>query len=272
VLVAILALAAPALEQAEALYRRTEYRDALAKLNPDQSRDAGVLALAGRIWFGLDDYKKSAEFLDRALALDPKNARYAHWLGKAHGRRAETSSLFTAAKWASECRKAFERAVELDPKYVDAWTDVFQYYLYAPGIMGGGIEKAERAAARLGALDPAWKHWSLALLAEKRQDFPAAERHYREAVRADPKPAGRMADLAAFLAKRGRAAESDAEFARALQLDPANAGVKLARARALVDSKRNPGEARRLLEEYLKLALTPDDPPRREAAELLRRL
>lgn len=57
-----------------------------------------------------------------------------------------------------ECRKAFERAVQLNPSNVEALNDLFEYYLEAPGFLGGGLDKASDAANRIGKLDPVEQH------------------------------------------------------------------------------------------------------------------
>ena len=122
-----------------------------------------------------------------------------------------------------------------------------------------------------------------ARLAEKRKEFAKAEQFWRRAVvlaPSEPGPssrsggirAGRLADLARFLARQQRFPESDAAFEQAAQLAPDQADLKFSRARTYLEAKRNQGLARRLLEEYLKMSLTPDDPPRAEAERLLRSL
>ena len=52
--------------------------------------------LMGRNYYMQADYKKATEVLEKAVAADPGNSEYALWLGRAFGRRAETSSPFTA--------------------------------------------------------------------------------------------------------------------------------------------------------------------------------
>jgi tetratricopeptide (TPR) repeat protein len=201
---------------------------------------------------------------------DPRSSVIQHWLGKAYGRRAETSSFLTAPRYASRCREHFEKAVELDPNNVEAMNDLLEYYLEAPGILGGGLEKAEALAARISAKDPVEKHYALARLAEKRKEFHTAEQHLRSAVDLAPKQVGRVVDLAKFLAKQGKVSESDAMFQRAAKLAPDHPKVLFGRAQVYVEGKRNLDEARQLLERYLKCNLTPDDPPREQAERLLR--
>jgi Flp pilus assembly protein TadD len=83
---------------------------------------------------------------------------------------------------------------------------------------------------------------------------------------------GRVLDLAKFLARQGRIAESDALFTRAEQIRPDDPRVIFARARSYVEGKRNLDDARQLLQRYATLDLTPDDPPRAAAEKLLRRI
>jgi hypothetical protein len=66
--------------------------------------------------------------------------------------------------------------------------------------------------------------------------------------------------------------ECDAVLADAAQRWPGNPGVVFAQAEVLVETKRNPEQARKLLQRYSSLPLTPDDPPREEAVELLKRV
>ena len=117
---------------ASELYRKTEYRAALAALQPEQSRDPRDWHFARQIMFGLADYRKAQEWFEKAAAAEPKSSEHQHWLGKALGRRAETSSFLTAPKYASDCRKAFEKAVELDPRNLEAWSDLLEYLSRGP--------------------------------------------------------------------------------------------------------------------------------------------
>ena len=87
-----------------------------------------------------------------------------------------------------------------------------------------------------------------------------------------PGEAGRIVDLAQYLAKRGRVDESDPLFDRARKTAPGLPRVAFAIARADIENQRGSLErARSLLEEYLHASLTPDDPPRQEAEKRLRR-
>lgn len=255
--------------KAEELYRATQYGPALALLDRDSSL-ASELDLIGRIYYMQGDYRLAVDFLTKALEADPKNGKYADWLGRAWGRRAESGGL-SAAGYASKARGYFEQAVQLDPKNEEALSDIFDYYLQAPGFLGGGVGKAAKVADEIGAFDPADGDAKRASIAEKKKDYSRAEDLLRRAVEAAPKQVGYRVALAEFFARRGRDAESDALFAKVEQDFPNVPKVWFAHAGMLIRQKRNLSDAKRLLEKYLQATITPDDPPKRDAEKLLER-
>jgi cytochrome c-type biogenesis protein CcmH/NrfG len=259
------------LERAQELYQRTQYREALRELEATPQKNGAAYALMGESYYHLEDYGKATEALEKAVGAEPRNSGYWNWLGKAYGRRAETSSFpISRMRHAGRTREHFEKAVSLDPQNTEALSDLFEYYLEAPGFLGGGQEKAAELSERLRSLDPARYYSMQARLAEKRKDLVQAERFYKQAVEAAPTQPGRLADLARFLARQQRFAESDAAFEQAARIAPDNPDLKFTRARTYLEAKRNQQLARQLLEEYLKAPLTPDNTPRAEAERLLR--
>lgn len=252
-------------------YDRCDFDGALAALNAKASRDPEVLALAGRSHYFLGNYKNATEFLELAVRLSGGNAEYHLWLGRAYGRRAETSSFLTAPSHASRCRQHFEKAVELDPANLEALNDLQEYYMEAPGILGGGMDKAVRIAGQIASVNQAEGHFAQARLAEKRQDHTRAEADLRRAAELEPDKQGRWIELARFHARRGRTAEAEDALSKAAGVAPDSPRLLYARAEILIRLKRNLDEARSLLERYLRSPLTPDDPPRRDAEKLLSR-
>jgi cytochrome c-type biogenesis protein CcmH/NrfG len=260
------------LDRARALYDRTLYGQALQIVVAVQPKTASTYGFLGQCLYMLEEYKKASEAFEKAIQAEPSNSVYWDWLGKAYGRRAETSSFLTAPHYASEAREYFEKAFALDPGNVDAVDDLFDYYLEAPGFLGGGVDKAAQIAERVHAASPAKYQSMQARIAEKQKQIPSAEQHLRQAIQAAPAEVGRVIDLARFLARQGRPSESDAAFERARQINPNSAELKFQRARVYVDANRKLDEARKLLQEYLASPLTPDDPPRNEAQKLLKKI
>jgi Flp pilus assembly protein TadD len=266
--------APPELDRAHILYQHTEYKQSLAVLLPiaASSHDAATLQLLGQDYFMLADYKKATEALERASAVEPDNPTILNWLGRAWGRRAETSGPFTAPGYATKARQMFERAVALDPTNKEATGDLLDYYLDAPGFLGGGMQKAQELAKLIARTDAAEGHYAQALIEDRRKEYDSAEQHFRHAAELAPKQVGRFLDLAKYLAKRGRFAESEAVFEHAAKVAPNNPRVLFERASTYVKDKRNLEQARDMLERYIQAPLTADDPPREQAEALLKKI
>jgi tetratricopeptide (TPR) repeat protein len=267
---AVLSAATPDLAQARKLYSYTNYDASLKILLPMAAKDGAAYLLIGQNYYGLGDVKKATEVLEKAIAAEPGNSEYYLWLGRAFGRRAETSSPFTAPGYASKARQNFEKSVELDGKNLEACSDLFEYYLEAPGFLGGGMDKATKMADRIAALNEIEGFWARAKIAEKRKEYSGAEQQLRRAVELAPRQAGRLLDLAKFLAKQGRFQESDQAFQAADKVEPNSPRVMFAKADTYIRNGRNLDTARNLLRQYLTATLTPDDPPRAQAEKLLK--
>jgi tetratricopeptide (TPR) repeat protein len=193
-------------------------------------------------------------------------------MGKALGRRAETSNPLSAPFLASKARDHFEKAVELDPKNSEAVNDLFSYYLEAPGFLGGGLNKAAALAeSKIKPVDAVEYHYAMAQIADRKKEWKSAENHFRQAFNLAPQSIGRAIDLARFLSKQGREQESEAVFAQAEKINPNAPRLLFERAKVYIGAKKNLPQARHMLERYLKAPLSPDDPPRGEAMELLRK-
>ena len=255
--------------RAAELYERTDYAGAMRELQAANSGEPEVLFLSGKIHYMLGDYKQAADLLTKAAQDGRAVSAYFNWLGKSYGRLAEKAGIFSAPRYASRCREAFEKAVELDSANVEALSDLMEYYLEAPGSLGGGLAKAETLVSRIEAVDAAQGHFARARVAEKRKDYPDAEQQLRRAAELAPRQVGRLIDLARFLARRGRLKESEQVFVKAAKLAPESPKLLFARAKSYIEARQNVDEAKRLLVRYLKSPLTPDDPPRREAERLL---
>jgi len=262
--------ASPELDKARKLYNSTDFDGSLKVLLAIQPKDGAVWELIGRNHYMNGDHKKATEAMEKAEAAEPNNAEYALWLGRAYGRRAETSSPFSAPGYASKARQYFERSVRLNPSNLDAESDLFEFYLEAPGILGGGLDKAEATAEQISRISPAEGYSAMAKLAEKRKEFGRAEEQLRRAIDLAPRQVGRFIDLARFLVKQGRFQEADQNFARAEAIAPDSLKLIYARAEIYVKSKHRLDVAKDLLQRYMSANLTPEDPPRSEAAKLLR--
>jgi tetratricopeptide (TPR) repeat protein len=256
------------LSRAENLYNSAQYSASASLLQG--AKDAASLFLLGRDKYMLAEFKKATDYLQKAVAAEPDNSQYLDWLGRAYGKRAQTASPLSAPGLASKSRQMFERAVTVNPKDTDALADLFEYYLEAPGFLGGGYDKAEAVAEKMSAVDPAEGFFEQAELAQKRQRYRVAENDLRKSVALSPNNTGHVLALAKLLGRQGNQAESDALFRKAEELKPNSPKVWFARAQALIQQKRDLPEAKALLEKYVSGPTTAEDPPRQEAMALLK--
>jgi tetratricopeptide (TPR) repeat protein len=256
-------------QKALTLYEKTDYSASAKLLEALPSRNASDWNLLGRNYFMMGDYKRATDAFEKATQADPNGGTHWHWLGRTFGRRAEIATFLTAPGYASKARQNFERAVQLDSRNQEALNDLFEYYLQAPGFLGGGLDKAEGLIERIGAVDPAERSWAMARVAEQRKDFKTAEAQLRRSFELAPKQIGRAIDLAIFLARRGRAQESDVMFEAARKISPNHPSYLWQRANILVEQKRNLPEAEKLLKQYLTSQVDPGEDHKKEARKLL---
>lgn len=121
----------------------------------------------------------------------------------------------------------FNRAVELDPAYAQAYVGLGNAYAYLDGddpvSHAEAISKQRAAAKKALQLDDtlAEAHASLGLIAMNSDwDWPEAERELKRAIELNPNYATAHAWYGEFLACMGRFDEGLAEFSRAHELDP----------------------------------------------------
>src|ERR1700722_3353835 len=162
-----------------------------------------------RAHFELGAWDAGIPACEKAVALAPDHGLYHLWLGRIYGEKADRAGFLTAAGLAKKVRAEFERAVELSPNNWEARTDLADFYLEAPAIIGGGKDKARAQAALLTPQNPAMAHWVLARIAERNKDNAAAEQEYRAAIEASRGGARAWLNLAGFYRHTNRLDEME---------------------------------------------------------------
>jgi tetratricopeptide (TPR) repeat protein len=214
-----------------------------------------------RAYFSLGQWDRGIADCEKAVALAPDNSQYHLWLGRIYGEKADKAGFMSAAGLARRVRDEFEKAVHLNPKSVDARSDLAEFYLEAPGIVGGGRDKAQQQADSLLSLDPTRAHWVNARIAEKRKDFTTAEQEYRKAIEASHGSASAWLNLGLFYRHRERwdDMEKTLTHVRRAPLDRPDALVDAAE--ILLRAQRNVPEAVQLLRAYLNSSAQVEQAP-----------
>ena len=118
----IAAIAATAAAQADPygrardLYSHGDYDRAIATLEQAEPADERGLELLGRCYMMETEYRKATEVLERAVALEPDSSMANLWLGRAYGRRAETSFAFSALSLASKAQASVPEGRSAGPE------------------------------------------------------------------------------------------------------------------------------------------------------------
>lgn len=173
------------------------------------SPTAEAYNLLCRAYFELDAWDNGIPPCEKAVSLEPNNGLYHMWMGRIYGEKAGRVNFMRAAGLARKVHGEFERAVEFGPNSWETRTDLAEFYVEAPGIFGGGEDKARAEAAAIAPLNPAMAHWVKARLAEKKKDGDAAEQEYRLAIEASHSGARAWTNLAGFFRRSGRFPEME---------------------------------------------------------------
>jgi len=246
--------------------------DAIASLQgrihsaPGDSESYNLLC---RAYFALSDWDRGISACEKAVGLDPANARYHLWLGRIYGEKADHSHFLTAAGLAKKVRAEFETAVRLNPNSAEARTDLAEFYLEAPGIMGGGRDKAEAQAQQLAGMDPIKAGWVKGRLAEKNKDLVSAENEYRAAITASHGAALAWLNLAFFYRHTGRLDAMQDAIRQASAAPMNQPEVLMEGAAILLRSHRDLPQATQLLRRYLASNPTVEAAPAFKAHYLL---
>jgi cytochrome c-type biogenesis protein CcmH/NrfG len=231
--------------------------------------DAEAYHLLGRAYFAQRRWDQAVEAAQRAVSLQPNNPEYHLWLGRAYGEKAGHSSFITGANLAKKVKNEFERAVQLNPRSVEARSDLAEFYLEAPGFMGGGKDKALAQAAEIAKLDPARAHWLYAALARKNDDNATAEKELRAAIQASGNDGSYWLNLASFYNRIGRKDDMEAAVNKAVTSEKKKAVVLFDAAELLLNSGRNFPGAIKLLRQYLASDALVEEAPAFRAHYLL---
>lgn len=231
--------------------RVDEAVSALQKKISDSAGDAEAYHLLCRAYYSLEAWDQSVKAGERSVELAPGKSEYHLWLGRAYGSKAEKASVFSAPGLAKRAREQFEKAVELNGRDIHARSDLAEFYLEAPAIVGGGKEKARAQGDALFKLDPALGHWVNARLAEKDKDFGTAEREYKSAIAASNGDPVRWLNLASFYRRQNRLPEMEEAINKAVGKQRKPNNVLIDAANLLLRAGRNLPGASQLVTKYL---------------------
>ena len=139
------------------------------------------------IWDVLDNRVDDAfDHFEKATKFSPQNANYYYWLGQMYGQKAIKASIFRKPGYARNVKKAAEKAIALDPDYIEARYFLMEYHLNAPGIIGGDKKEAQNQADQIKMRNPIRGHLAQAQIYRRKDELDKAEQELRSALEKDP--------------------------------------------------------------------------------------
>jgi tetratricopeptide (TPR) repeat protein len=185
-------------------------------------RDPSLFYWLARCEFELRDFDHAASSAERAVALAPENSDYHLMLGRAYGRKAEQANWFSAFSLAKKSRREFEEAVRLNPANFLAQSDLIEFYARAPGIVGGGDDKALQQIDALAKIDPLEARLARVDYWEEKKKFGQADAEAQLVLQAPPRTAGQYFVLGDYYEKRKNTPGLRAVVEGAARVDPAD--------------------------------------------------
>lgn len=146
--------------------------------------------------------REALRAIKKAVSLAPKDGTYYRFMGQVYGALAQNANIFHAMGLAKDVLSSFRTAVKMDPHDSKSLVDLATYYIDAPGIVGGSLEKANKIERDLEKTDPLNALRLRAHEAVAAHHYQRAEKLLRQAVKRDP--TSHSAQTLAFLYLRRR--------------------------------------------------------------------
>ncbi len=237
------------------LYEAGQYDEALAYYEGALEKDPNdVMATVymGRIAMANKDFQGATEWMDKAVALAPDSSNVHYWSAIAYVTKLQNTQDFTQMQMlVDKVRSHIDKAVELDPANVDARLFLAGFYMNAPPIAGGSMEKAKEQAELLLEYDEFRGQLFMAELYKKENNFEEAEEAYVAAAEIDPEnsdPYYQMGMMYQSTKEYDKAFES---LEKAIEIDPDAYGALYQIGRTGVLSENNLDRAIECLQLYL---------------------
>ena len=250
------------LEAGRHAYEISDYPKAIQVLQQAASEDPKnpeIFLLLAKSYNELQQHDQAIASAEKAVALSPQNSVYHEWLGRAYGEKAEHAGPFSGMSLAKKTQKEFDTAVHLDEKNYSARQALIEYDCSAPGIVGGGEDKAIPQIARLTELDASEGHYAAGNCRRQKKDFATADAEFTKSLDSKPKSANLIYDIGDYAMKHNQPDRLVAVADQGEELAPTDPRGKFYRAVALILKKDNSPQPETLLRGYQK-------PPRRATA------
>ncbi len=236
-------------------------RDRLLPLVKKYPKDAKLRFQLARASAWLSDYETADKMSRKCIDLVDDNPEFLLLRGDILGSFARYGSKIKGLSRGKGCRKAYEKAVKLDPSNREARQSLMIFHLMAPGIVGGKESEARKQAQAIEELDPLEGHlvraqilhyldndpegarqeylkaieqysenpapyYSFTRYLGKQEDYEEAIRYQRLGIAQDEDPTEAQLDLAAMLSNQKQWHQAQEVYQEILAKDEHNSLAK----------------------------------------------
>ncbi|MBF4470199.1 tetratricopeptide repeat protein [Flavobacterium sp. HJJ] len=180
-----LLLLSQSFEKGEKLFIEKRYDQAqpifenFLKSNPNNLKTIEYL---GDIAAYHKSWDKAISYYKKLKVTNSKEADYYFKYGGALAMKTAEVSKLKALGMVGEVRTSFEKAIELNPKHIEARWALIELNLQLPGIVGGSESKAIKYSSELRELSPVDGYLSRGHIEEYFKRYTEAEKQYKRAI------------------------------------------------------------------------------------------
>jgi tetratricopeptide (TPR) repeat protein len=243
------------LTAAKTAFDRGEFTKAISILEPEAAKNSSngeVYLLLTKSYLQVNQVDAAIKSAEKTVSLDPKNSVYHDWLGQAYGEKASRASMFSAYPLARKTQKEFETAVSLNEHNFDATQNLIEYDCTAPGVVGGGEDKAKPLIQKLMSMDQSQGHYAQANCLLQKKNNAGATAEFLKALESKPRSMDLVNDIAIYFVNRGEADHLVAAASAGDVIAPMDPRIKFYRAVAWILKNEKPNDAEDILRHYLQ--------------------
>ncbi len=170
------------IERVDNFIYEKEYNKAKELLSAElKTRDNNDLKdKLGEVYSYQEDWDNAIAIYEELTELKPKNADYQYKYGGVLGKKALSSSKFTALMIVGDMKRAFINAAELNATHIGARWALVDVFISLPKIIGGSTPKAYKYAKELKAISPIDGYFALGYVYEYDDKPEEAKEQYLE--------------------------------------------------------------------------------------------
>jgi tetratricopeptide (TPR) repeat protein len=185
--------------------------------------------LMSKVDVGFGRYDEAISHAEKAVAADGNSGKYHAQLADALVSKLSSSSagIFQKLSVARRFKKESDIALKLDPKNEDANQDLLEFDLEAPGIAGGGKDKARELADRVTKIDAKLGYYLQAQIAQHEKHSEEAVRFLKQILQTDPNHYNANVEVANLFLNQTppNFVQAEEQARQALKIDPQRAAA-----------------------------------------------